>query len=498
MKKIISLMLAVVMLFCMVTVSIAAPDVSTLESTKIVNVVGKLENGGERIKMLLSDGDDVKYINEFTVEESGEYRFKFKCADIAGLTLRVKQGDEDVTSSVVEAVAENDAVVYSLDVVNSPINTEVIAEIENHYNVEGKEYQVIVAYYGENNTLQNVIVNDKKVGKGLNIFAEDFKIPDDAEKIKVFMWDNAKTMIPLAESVEGKKNDTIRVLAIGNSYAVDAYTYLGQIAESEGYNMVLRIAQQSGATFTKHWKTWTAETEEGRKKYTENGEKVDIEHFLEDGTRYDYITIQQSNADSGDRETFLENAENVVKYLREKQPTAEILIHQTWSCEHNSPVEAFEEKYKDSQEFMTQEIKWCVENARVVLGKVVTDSGLEVSPGGKPLRYIPSGDSVTIARENPMFQTTHNGNYEYTTYKQPENMEQTHPERPSLQRDSYHLSNKYGRYMVGLVWFSCLTGESVANNTFVNPQEKYQINDEERAILTNAAERAVIESGIWR
>ena len=77
-------------------------------------------------------------------------------------------------------------------------------------------------------------------------------------------------------------------------------------------------------------------------------------------------------------------------------------------------------------------------------------------------------------------------------------MEQTHPERPSLQRDSYHLSNKYGRYMVGLVWFSCLTGESVANNTFVNPQEKYQINDEERAILTNAAERAVIESGIWR
>ena len=44
MKKIISLMLMVVMLFCMVTVSIAAPDVSTLESTKIVNVVGKLES----------------------------------------------------------------------------------------------------------------------------------------------------------------------------------------------------------------------------------------------------------------------------------------------------------------------------------------------------------------------------------------------------------------------------------------------------------------------
>jgi len=497
MKKIVSFIIVLSMLLSFATVSFAAPEVSTLNSTDIVNIVGKLEDGGQRIKVLLKKDNAIEYINEFQVDKSGEYRIKFKCPDIEGLSLQVKQGDNDVTKSVISAVAESEAVVYTLDVVNSPVNTEVIAEIENHYNVVGKEYQVIIAYYGENNTLQNVIVNDEKVEEGLNIFAEDFKIPDNAKKIKVFMWDNTKTMIPLAESVEGKKNDTIRVLAIGNSYAVDAYTYLGQIAEAEGYNMVLRIAQQSGASFTKHWNTWTAITEEDRKKYTENDEKVDISHFLEDGTRYDYITIQQNNADSGDRETFLENAENVVKYLREKQPTAEILIHQTWSCEHNSPVEAFEEKYKDSQEFMTQEINWCVNNAREVLGKVKTDSGLEVSPGGKPLRYIPSGDAVTIARENPMFQTTHSGNYEWTTYKQPENMEALYPDRVSLQRDSYHLSNKYGRYMVGLVWFSCLTGESVADNKFVNPTPKYQINDEERAILTNAAERAVIESGIW-
>ncbi len=497
MKKALSLLLALAMVLSFVTTVCATPDATVLESTNIVNVVGKLENGGSTVNVLILDGEEIKHINEVPVENNGEYRIRFKCEDVTGLTLQVKQGKEDVTKSVVSAVAEKEAIVYTLDVVNSPVNTEIVAEIENYYNVAGKTYQVVVAYYGKNNTLQNVIINDQQIGEGFSIFAEDFKIPDDAEKIKVFMWDNTKTMIPLAESVEGKKNDTIRVLAIGNSYAVDAYTYLGQIAESEGYNMVLRIAQQSGATFTKHWNTWNASTEEDRKKYSENGEKVDISHFLEDGTRYDYITIQQNNADSGDRETFLENAENVVKYLREKQPTAEILIHQTWSCEHNSPVEAFEEKYQDSQEFMTQEIKWCVENAREVLGKVVTDSGLEVSPGGKPLRYIPSGDAVTIARENPMFQTTHSGNYEWTTYKQPENMEQTHPDRPSLQRDSYHLSNKYGRYMVGLVWFSCLTGESVADNKFVNPTEKYQINDEERAILTNAAERAVIESGIW-
>jgi len=499
MKKIVSFIIVLSTLLSFATVSFAAPEVSTLNSTDIVNIVGKLENGDGSIKVLLKNGNNVKYINEFDVEESGEYRIKFKCPDIEGLSLQVKQGEEDVTKSVISAVAESEALVYTLDVVNSPVNTEVIAEIENHYNVPNKEYQVIIAYYGKNNTLQNVIVNNKKVEEGLNIFAEDFKIPDDAEKIKVFMWENAKTMIPLAESVEGQKNDTIRVLAIGNSYAVDAFAYLGDIAAAEGVNLDLRIAQIGGATFTTHWNAWTATEESARNRYSENGSACDITHFLEDGSRYDYITIQQSSAHSGDEDNYLVNAENVVKYIRERQPTAEILIHKTWSNEKGSPVTAFVETYNSDRDYMTAQIDKCVNNAREVLGKVKTDSGLEVSPNGAPLRYIPSGDAVTIARQSDMFDTTYTGTASWddvNNYWAPENVENTQG-TISLHRDSYHMSQKYGRYLVGLVWYRVLTGNSVADNKFVNPTPKYQINDEERAILTNAAERAVIESGIW-
>ena len=501
MKKVVSIILCLAMMLSFVTSVCAAPEATTFESTKVVNIVGRLDEGDTKVNVLIRDGETIKHIDEVDVAEDGEYRIRFKCEDVTGLTVQVKQGDEDVTSSVISAVAESEAIVYTLDVVNSPVNTEVVAEIENYYNITGKEYQVVIAYYGEGNTLQNVIINDQKVEDGLNLFAEDFKIPDDAKKIKVFMWDNTKTMIPLAESVEGKKNDVIRVLAIGNSYAVDAYDYLDDLAKEAGVNMELRIAQQSGATFTKHWNTWTATTEEGRKKYSENGEKHDIAHFLEDGTRYDYITIQQSSAHSGNREQYLVNAENVVKYIRERQPTAEILIHQTWSNERNSPVEAFVDYYGSDREFMVKEINWCVNNAREVLGKVKTDSGLEVSPGGKPLRYIPAGDAVNLARLDPMFDTTYTGTAAWddvNNYLAPENVEDSQG-AVSLHRDSYHMSRKYGRYLVALVWFRCLTGQSVADNTFTYTGNggKYAITEDAREIINAAAQKAVDDSGIW-
>ena len=501
MKKLISIFLVFAMLLSAVCVFAAQPESQVLESTNIVNVTGKVASG-DTVNVLLKDGETVKYINEFPVEKDGSYRAKFMYEDdIAGLSLAVKQGNEDVTGSVVSAISEKEAVSYELNVVNSN-KTYVKAEIENYFNVANKTYVVMVAYYGENNKLLNVYIKgEEEVAINKTVEELDYDIPDDAKKIKVFMWDSIKTMIPLAREITGKKNDTIRVLAIGNSYAVDAYDYLDDIAKEAGVNMVLRIAQQSGATFTKHWNTWTATTEEGRKRYSENGEKVDIAHFLEDGTRYDYITIQQSSAHSGNREKYLENAENVVKYLREKQPTAEILIHKTWSNERNSPVEAFVDYYGSDREFMVSEIDWCVNNAREVLGKVVTDSGLEVSPGGKPLRYIPAGDAVNLARLSPMFDTTFTGSAAWddeNNYLAPENVEDSKG-AISLHRDSYHMSRRFGRYLVALVWFRCLTGQSVLNNTFTNTSNKgkYAITEEARPIINAAAEQAVVNSGIW-
>ena len=63
------------------------------------------------------------------------------------------------------------------------------------------------------------------------------------------MWDSVKTMLPLAKEVTGKKNDTIRILTIGNSFAEDPTAYLDDIAAMDGINMTIDKANIGGGAF---------------------------------------------------------------------------------------------------------------------------------------------------------------------------------------------------------------------------------------------------------
>ena len=496
MKKLLSVILALSMILSLVGTVSAAPEAQMLESTSIVNVTGKVNDGAFVTLMLLEEDDTIKHIQEVKTEADGSYRAKFRFTEsIDGLKLQVRQGTEDVTDSVISAVSEKEAVSYELSVVNSS-GTYVEAQIENYFNVPNKAYSIIVAYYDSNNSLHKVIVNDKKIENDLNSFSEIFEIPANTDKIKVFMWDSVKTMIPLAKEVTGKKNETIRVLTIGHSYAADSHAYLSEIAKHDGVNMELRLAQISSSSFKTHWTAWTATTEEGRKKYTENGEKVDISHFLEDGTVYDYIVVFSRAALLDDLPAYMENMEDVVKYIRERQPTAEILMHQNWSNEKGSPRESFVNNYHGDQVFMAEQSEKAVIAACEALATVKTDSGLPISLDGKPLRYIPTSAAFTIARQSELFDTTYTLGVTWDeTYKYwaPELIDES--KVISLHRDSYHCSRRHGRYLAGLVWYRCLTGNSVLNNTYT--QKTYPITEEGRKIINAAAQKAVDDSGLW-
>lgn len=489
MKKIASLLLVMAMFLSFVTNVMAAP------ATNVIKVTGKVEDGSKKINVVLKYGNSVVYMNQFSVEENGEYNVQFNYSNLKDITLEVKRGGEDVTNSVVSATAEGKALTYDLDVAGSELSADKVAEIKNQYDEASEECQMLVTYYDKNTVLQKVVVSNKKDGKQPEIFAQDYKISGDIAKIKVFMWMSPKINIPLA-GINQAPQKTIKVLAIGNSYAVDAVQYLDDIATIEGVDLQIRLAQQSGATFTKHWKTWTASTEEGRKKYTENGEKVDIAHFLEDGTEYDFITIQSSIL-NGKADQYLNDAENIVMYIRERQPKAEIVIHKTWSNEKGSLIEGFVNNYKGDRDYMTKLIDKNNETARKVLATFETESGLPISLDGKPLRYIPSSDAVTIARQSEMFDTTYTGTASWDNVNKYLATEDTESSQGviSLHRDSYHMSRRFGRYLIALVWYRCLTGNSVENNTYTN--KSYPITEEARKIINAAAQKAVDDTGLW-
>ena len=112
MKKIISLMLVLAMVLSICSTAMAIDHVGLeakiLPSTHIVNVVGQyVGNNSEPIQLLLvDDNKNIKYIAESELEDN-KYRVKFKYTgeDFASLKLRVKQGQQDITNTVISALA---------------------------------------------------------------------------------------------------------------------------------------------------------------------------------------------------------------------------------------------------------------------------------------------------------------------------------------------------------------------------------------------------------
>lgn len=485
MKRFVSVVLALTMLLTCANIALAAePDSKVLGSTNIVNVTGKLADGGDYVNVLLLDAsNNVKYIDEASVESDGSYRMKFKYKDdIAGLSLQVKQGLSDVTESVVEAITEKEAVSYELNVVNSA-KTYVSAEIENYFNVAGKTYTVMVAYYGENNKLLDVYVRDEKaVANDKTKDESSYEIPENTEKIKVFMWDSVKTMVPLAKEVSGKKNDTIRILTIGNSFADDSVAYLDDIAAEDGITMVIRTANYGGGTIAKHKNAMFA-TGDARKIY--ENETKSIDDYLDEMT-YDYITVQQVSQYSGQYDTYIDQgADDMLKYLREKQPTAEIVFHATWAYEKGASHSGFA-NYNNDQETMHNAIVDAVTRYCEHAKDLKTDSGLSVSLDGKALRYIPTGIAFMNARQDDMFDTTYTG---------ADNSVVDTTLIRTLHRDGYHASFNYGRYLTALTWYACLSGNSVVDNTYTNSSRP--IPEDARPVINRAAQDAVNSIGIW-
>ncbi len=560
MKKIISILLALSMLLCtpVATFAIDATglEANVLESTHIVNVTGQFDGAeGDIITLLLEDeSGNIKHIAETELASDDTYRAKFKYtgADFASLKLCVKQGKQDIIDTVVSAVAESEPITYQVNVLNANGKTLLDTKIENFYNVPDKTYTVMLAYYGENNRLLDVFVSDTK-NIGFDTTQSDkaeYDIPEGTTDVKVFVWDKATTMVPLTNEIAVKNKEDVRVLLIGNSFVDDSRAHLENIAKADGVNLTVDWVTYGGSAFTKHWSIWSAEfeTQEEAEAYDKaNGLKVgttpfrrryhgqvkkDLEgniltdEFGENMTEftktvddffdnydYDYVAMvtlygilpfdavpsRDYAGYPGSKDDLA--GQNMVKYIREHEPNAEIALINTWAYEKESTGYIGTGEYvfgygtTFDQDKMWEQIRKIIEYQTTEYAKLTTDDGTPVSLDGKPLKYIPSGQAFNNARATLMFDTKYSYGH---TNKASSNFEFIDTiTYPSLHRDSYHCSYNYGRYLAGLVMYGAFTGNSVIGNKFVHPTAKYRITDREKLVLQEAAQKAIDETGIW-
>ena len=221
---------------------------------------------------------------------------------------------------------------------------------------------------------------------------------------------------------------SIKLLAIGNSFSVDALEHIGGILVDLGVeDIVIMNLYIGGCSLDRHWDNmqqdlgaytlYQYDASVKKMKSIDTEAKISDTLALED---WDIITIQQASSQSGKSERF-NNLQNIIDYVTEREPKADIYWHMTWAYEAGySGLSA----YEDSQMTMYSSIL-------SVLDGIITKN-----PSIKGI--IPSGTAIQNLRTSRLGDT--------------------------LTRDGYHMSLGIGRYTLALTWAAYLTGGDNIDN----------------------------------
>ena len=200
-------------------------------------ISGNVPDGteGDAITLLLRDSDgNIKYVNQYALDKNLKYCAKFKLREYnEDWVLSVREGDSDVTNGVEVAIV-TDSSSRNLYQVDCDVNRQndgqalINVNINNKYRNSGTS-DLIIAFYDNNGSVINVSIkpiNIEYQETNVSIFVD---IPQNAEKIKVFMWKNTVSAIPLATAFENNKlhSDVFgsdRVAFIGDSIGAGIYT----------------------------------------------------------------------------------------------------------------------------------------------------------------------------------------------------------------------------------------------------------------------------------
>jgi len=221
----------------------------------------------------------------------------------------------------------------------------------------------------------------------------------------------------------------MKLLSIGNSFSTDAHFFLHRLAVLHGVDLYTANLFIGGCSLETHWHNVNENNADY--DYEINGNvaerKISIEEALAED-KWDVITFQQASAYSGIFETYEPYLTSLVDCVRTKQPQAKLFFHQTWSYENGSEHPGFVNYGCDSRK-MFESIVTASEKAAKLIDATL----------------IPAGTVIQHLRENVSEFDYANGGL-------------------SLCRDTFHLSNDYGRYAAAATWLRILSEKQLETN----------------------------------
>lgn len=227
------------------------------------------------------------------------------------------------------------------------------------------------------------------------------------------------------DSAIGK--DSLKILAIGDKTTWDTFTYFpSMLEESTNIDFICARAYFDGELRFEH--LWDyMENEKEKFAYEKTGELTQknkkIEDILKD-EQWDYIIVQEATDIAGVPEKTRPYVGNVVNFLREKCPSAELVYQETWAYEeYFFPDNIVFERYYDKDQKK--------------MYSMVHEATKEICLDNNIKYIIPTGTAIQFARSNF-------GEVDYE-------------ERRALVVQEKHLSYA-GSYLSALAWMECFTG----------------------------------------
>ncbi len=253
--------LALVLVFCMLIPTVAFAETTEVSTVNIsgsiynVYVEGYAEAKDVSVMLRNEDASDVAYVAQLTPDKgnNGKYVTKFKFngeIDNYGIYVRDNATGEDVSASVKTAVVTDELYTASLDVAVDADDRAYIAEgdalnvsvdVKNKYGYN-ETMKVLVAAYGADNALLDVksttvtaLFADIEVTKNAST---NFEVPANTKKVKVFIWNDEETMIPVAPSKSlVSETDAITVHLVGDSLC---QTYGDSVYPRQGWGAYIQ------------------------------------------------------------------------------------------------------------------------------------------------------------------------------------------------------------------------------------------------------------------
>ena len=246
-----------------------------------------------------------------------------------------------------------------------------------------------------------------------------------------------------AEMPEQEAKETIRILAIGNSYSNNATQYVDDIAADFGIVTETYSLYYPGCSLKQHVNFYNDESEvyalvtKGEKyNWKINTMQKAFSHY-----NYDYITIQQGSALCDAFFSYYTESEpwinDLYDIIKENQPNAKVKIHQTWSLCNEKATEK-----------MFNQIESCYFRAAEKIGLNNSD-------------IIKSGKAIQLAKDNYGYADIYNTKEDGALTKE-EALANN-----ALYADNLSHLNERGKYLASLVFVETLLGVDCRKTSFV-------------------------------